>query len=219
MKIENADMRGGLSFGKLLAAFTVGALVGTWYEEVLHFVVEGYYENRSGVVHGPFNPLYGIGYVLMLLALRPIRRPYAAVLIGAVLGGGFEYLANAAQEQLTGGVSWDYHDRLLNINGRTTLPYALFWGLLGFFMVHVVFPHLERAYEALPKRASSWTALGLSAFFLVNMTLSYTALLRQSERREGLEPRTPYGEFLDRNYPCERLEAAFPDIVYEEAEE
>ncbi len=206
----------GLSFYKVVAVFLVGSLVGTVYEEVLHLVREGYYENRSGVLYGPFNPLYGAGYVLMLYALKPFRRWYVALLAGALLGGAFEYAANLGQEFFTGRVSWDYEGRLLNINGRTTVPYSLFWGVLALFMVRGVYPPLSDIIERIPPRIGALLIGGLGVFILLNMFLSYTALIRQNLREEGVDPLTPYGEFLDEHYTRDRLKEAFPDMVVPE---
>ena len=208
---QNERFAKGYSFYKLALVFVAGCLLGTWYEEIYHYFYYGYYENRSGVIYGPFNPIYGVGFVLMLLVMRPFKQWYAAILAGAFAGGVFEYAANAGQEFFTGAVSWSYHDYFLNINGRTTIPYALFWGLFGYFMVRVVYPFLSARIESLSKRTGKILTWVLVVFLFLNMTISYGALIRSHHRSEGIEAQTFVGEFFDRHYPDERLAEAFPD--------
>jgi len=201
----------GYSFYKLALIFVAGCLLGTWYEEIFHLISKGYYENRSGVIYGPFNPIYGVGFLLMLFVLKPFNRWYTAILAGAIAGGVFEYAANFGQEYFTGAVSWSYHNRFLNINGRTTLPYALFWGALGYFMVKIVYPFLSYHIERLPERSGKVFTWALVVFLFLNMAVSYGALIRAHARNEGAEARTPIGELFDRYYCDERLREAFPD--------
>ena len=91
---------------------------------------------RRGVIYGPISPIYGMGAVLMIAILGRKKRPdYQTIFYGALLGGGFEYLISFLQETFLGTVSWDYTNEFLNINGRTTIPYAFVWGLLLFYLL------------------------------------------------------------------------------------
>ena len=209
---EDVRFAEGRSFYKMALIFIIGCLVGTWYEEILHYVRHGFYESRSGVLYGPFNPVYGAGYLLMLLFLSRFSRWYVVIAAGAVLGGAFEYLLSLGQEFFTGQISWNYHGRFLNIHGRTTVPYMLFWGILGYVMVKIVYPVLSDIIEKIPPRMGRIVTLTLFWFLVVNMAVSYTALLRQGMRHRGIEPLKPIGEFYDRVYDDERIYRSFPDM-------
>lgn len=38
---------------------------------------------------------------------------------------------------------WDYSDKFLNINGRISLIYSIFWGLLGLYLINVLNPKID----------------------------------------------------------------------------
>ncbi len=202
----------GRSFYKMALIFIIGCLVGTWYEEILHYVRHGFHESRSGVLYGPFNPVYGAGYILMILFLSRFSRWYVVIAVGAVFGGMFEYMLSLGQEFFTGQISWNYHGRFLNIHGRTTIPYMIFWGILGYVMVKIVYPVLSDLIEKIPPYIGKAVTMTLFVFLCVNMAISYTALLRQGMRHRGVEPLTPIGEFYDRVYDDERIYRSFPDM-------
>lgn len=203
----------GLSFYKLVWVFMAGSLIGTWYEEIYAFIRYGTYENRSAVFFGPFNPLYGLAFVLILLLLRHFESAPAAILAGALFCGVFEYGASFAQEFFTGSVSWNYEDKILNINGRTTLLYALFFGVVSYALVFHVYPLLSRWIESLPVVPARVFTKVMIVFLALNMLITYSALIRQGLRAEGVEPYTPLGEVYDEVFTDAYIEGKFPNMT------
>lgn len=209
---DRAVFARGLSFYKLVWVFIAGSLIGTWYEEIYTFFRHGTYENRSAVFFGPFNPLYGLAFVLVLLLLRRFESAPAAIFAGALFCGLFEYSANFAQEFFTGSVSWNYEDKILNINGRTTLLYALFFGVFSYVMVFHVYPLLSRWIESLPVKPARVITKVMIVFLSFNMVITYSALIRQGLRVEGVEPYTPIGEYYDEVFTDAYIEDKFPNM-------
>lgn len=203
----------GLSFYKLTWVFILGSLIGTWYEEILTFVKDGVYENRSAVFFGPFNPLYGIAFVLALLLLRRFESAPVALIVGTVFCGVFEYGASLAQEFFTGSVSWNYDDRFLNINGRTTLIFALIFGMFAYGMVFHVYPLLSRTVESLPVKPATVLTKIMIVFLVFNMVITYSALIRQGLRAEGVAPYTPVGAIYDEVFTDAYIEDKFPNMM------
>ncbi len=203
----------GISFHKLVWCFIIGSLFGTLYEEILTFFKYGVWENRSSVIIGPFNPLYGTAFVIAILLFHKVKNPIKVVLLGAIFGGAFEYAANWAQEYFTGSISWDYSHMLLNINGRTSVIYALFWGLLIFLAVKIFYPYLSKLIESIPNNLGVIITRILIVFFLLNMFVSYSMLIRQGARAKGIEPYTPLGELYDEVFTDQYIEELFPNMV------
>lgn len=144
--------------------------------------------------------------------LHRFESPLAAILAGAVFGGALEYAANFAQEFFTGSVSWDYSDRPLNINGRTTLHYALFWGLLSYGMVFYVYPRFSGFIESLPVKPATVVTRLFIVFLSLNMLITYSALVRQGLRSEGYDAFTPVGAFYDEVFTDAYIENRFPNM-------
>ena len=192
--------------------FILGSIIGTWYEEILHLVNNGYFQSRHGVLYGPFNPLYGAGAVFFLACLYRFKEWYHVWTYGAILGGFFEYMASVLQQVFTGSVSWDYTDRITNIDGRTTVLYSIFWGFLALVLVKGLYPLMVKWLDRVPKNYGQLVTRVFMIFLTLNMLLSYTVLIRQGLRAKGYEPVTPIGQFYDWYYTDEKIQEKFPNM-------
>ena len=82
-----------LDFFNLFWTFMVGSFVGLIVEIIFHMVVvePGVYQDRAGLLWGPFSPIYGIGAVLMTIALNRFkdRNIFFVFVVCTIIGGGF----------------------------------------------------------------------------------------------------------------------------------
>lgn len=211
----------GLHFKKLFFIFLIGSVAGAIYEDVLIFV-KTWYETGTGVwmlhrgvIYGPFNVVYGFGAVAMCwLLCRKRYKDWQVFLYAALLGGAVEYVISFLQETFLGTISWDYSGYPLNINGRTTMPFMLVWGLLGLLLVKVVYPFVSNLIEKIPQRIGEVMFWVMLVFMLCDMSVSWTALLRQALRHQNLPAWTPIGEFYDEHYTDAYLERFYPNMMY-----
>jgi len=221
VKERNPDepFAAGISFYKLVWCFIIGSVIGTLYEEIIEFSRYGVWENRSSVIIGPFNPLYGTAIVLAILFFHNIKNPIKMLILGGLFGATFEYAASWAQEFFTGSKSWDYSHLFLNINGRTSVIYAFYWGLLILFLVDIVYPYLSKWIEKIPYRVGVIITRLLIVFLSLNMFVTYSMLIRQGMRAKGIEPYTPLGELYDDVFTDEVIKEMFPNMVLQEDDE
>lgn len=209
----------GLCFRKLFFIFLIASVIGTIYEDVLIFMRTlletgvGVWMTHRGVIYGPFNVIYGFGAALMCWIL--LRKPYKnwqIFLYSALTGGVVEYLLSLGQELVLGTRSWDYSSFLLNINGRTTIPIMLIWGMMGLVFVKVVYPWVSSLIEKIPLAVGENLFVALLIFMILNMIVSWSALIRQNLRYYEIRPLTPIGEFYDRYYPDEFLRKYYTNM-------
>lgn len=205
----------GLCREKLFWLFMVGCVVGVMVETLYCLMNTHTLQNRAGVLYGPFNPVYGVGAMVMTLGLhRTQRKGAAAIFAGsALIGGAFEYAISFLQESVFGTVSWDYSYMPLNINGRTNVLYMVFWGFLGVLWMKHAYPFISTQIERIPKKWGKLLTVVLAVFMLFDMSLSALAVSRQAERRTGIPPSSRLEVFLDQQYPDEYLEEAFPSMA------
>lgn len=208
-----------LSLTKLFFIFIVGSVVGVYYEQILnlitHYLDNGsiFWEYRRGVIYGPFNPLYGAGAVLFTwLLLRNDRRWWETILYGGIIGGVFEYVVNFFQEVVMRTSSWNYEGYFLNINGRTTIPFMLAWGIMALIFTDYLYPKISRWIEKIPYRLGQWITVVFAIFMAIDILLSWTALARQTLRRSGVKPFTIVGRIYDDIYNDEALAHYFPNM-------
>lgn len=211
----------GICASKLFLIFAIFSIFGVYYEQILnlvtHYLDDGsiFWEIRRGVIYGPFNPLYGAGAVLftVLLLKKENMSSFKTLLYGALIGGFFEYSISLLQEIFVGTTSWDYSNHFLNIGGRTTIPFMFVWGLLSLIYVKKIYPFISKVIENVPYNLMKTITICLAIFLSLDMFLSWTALLRQNERRKGIEPWSPLGELYDKVYPDEKLAKYYPNMV------
>ncbi|MBQ9002739.1 MAG: putative ABC transporter permease [Eggerthellaceae bacterium] len=87
-----------LDFFNLFWTFMVGSIIGLIVEIIWHMVVvdPGVYQDRAGLLWGPFSPIYGVGAVLMTIALNRFkdRNIIFVFVVCTIIGGGFEYFVS-----------------------------------------------------------------------------------------------------------------------------
>lgn len=209
----------GICGMKLFWIFVIASVFGTYYEQILNAVTmylrtnEFVWEFRRGVLYGPFSPIYGAGAVLMIWILgRKNRKPWETIFLGALLGGSFEYIISVLQEIFVGSTSWNYSGQFLNINGRTTIPIMIAWGIMCFIFVDKIYPYLSSVIEKIPYHFGMVISRIMILLLCMDMLISWTALFRQYMRTLNHPPATVIGELYDRIYSDAVLEYHFPNM-------
>lgn len=204
----------GINICKLFLLFVIGSIIGCFIETCFALIVEGHFEIRVGLVYGPFIPIYGLGAVLLTLALsRFYKSSFIALFaISGTVGATFEYFCSWVQEMVFGTISWDYSHMPFNIDGRTCLSYALMWGALGVVWVRELYPLFSRLIEKIPTKIGYIITLVFVVFMLFNVFISSMAQLRAAERDEGKLATNAFAEYLDEKFNDEYLELIYPNM-------
>lgn len=201
-----------LDFGKCVFAYVLGGVVGTLWETVLNYCKGNGFVYCNGSIFTPINFVYGFGaLVIWIFLANSNRKPYMTYIYGAIGGGVVEYLLNFLEEKILGARSWDYSNEFLNINGRTTIPFMLFWGLLCLAVVYGVYNPLAKIYDKCPKKVMTTIAIVLLAIVVADLTITVTALARYSARQQGFAAKTELGLFLDRVFSDDYMKLHFPN--------
>ena len=176
----------------------------------------GYIESRSGLVYGPFNPVYGIGAVVMTLALYRYRNRSSSISFfgGAVVGSVIEYLLSWGQETLFGSTSWDYSRMPFNLDGRICLLYSLFWGILGVLWIKSLYPRVAQVILKIPNRFGKVLTWVLTIFMVFDCAMSLLAVDRWSERVRGETPVSAVDVFFDEHFPDSRMERIYANMEF-----
>ncbi len=203
-----------LDFFNLFWVFVVCCVLGLVIETVYHMVVvdPGVYQDRAGMLYGPFSPIYGFGAVLMTVALNRFYKanPLIIFLVSAVIGGLFEAAVSWFMQVGFGAVAWDYSGSTifglfpdpiaLLFGGRTSTLFMCMWGALGFAWIKVCLPWLLKLINLIPWQARySVTAL-CAALMLVNGIMTLQSLECWYQRESGLAPSSPVEEFYAEHY-------------------
>lgn len=214
-KKSDRDFAAGIGFYKLFWVFFIGCFLGVIVEMVFCYVTNhGLIQSRSGLIYGPFNPVYGFGAVVLTVVLHPLagRRDLLIFLGALILGSAFEWACSWVQETLFGTTSWDYSHLPFNFGGRTSLQYGFFWGILGLLWVKDIYPRLSRAIERIPKYLGIVLTWVLVVFMILNMTVSGLAVARWARRDDGVTAKDELAVFLDDHYPDDFMREIYPNM-------
>ena len=192
--------------------FMLGSFLGFVHENLL-MLLKGNYSLRQGVIYEPLIPVYGAGILAFYFLyhrvdfknLNKYLKIIIVFLIGMIGGGAVEYLFSYLQEKIFGTISWDYSHLRFNLNGRTSLLHASFWGLMGVLFYELLLPRIISFKKYLNCNWTKVLTIVFSFIFLFDATISSIACYRQAERREGILPTNSVERFLDLHYPDEYL--------------
>lgn len=195
----------------LFWVFIIGSIAGFIFEVTVVFFQKGHFELRQGLIYGPFIPVYGIGAMCyyIVLSKTKIKNKIQIFLITMILGGITEYLCSFIQEKAFGTISWDYSYLPFNINGRTSLLHCVYWGIGGVLYITYIEPLLNKMIDKTNMKAFDLITIILSIFIIFDISISWMAADRQTERKNNIEPENRLDIFLDKNYPDEYMNRIF----------
>lgn len=123
-----------------------------WIMEVIYALfVHGHFVNR-GFLFGPICPIYGFGAIILIMTTKKLyKRPVLKFIIAIVSFTVFEYLVSLILEMLFGLRWWDYTNDFLNIQGRVSLLYSIFWGVIGLILLEKLHPYIQNKIQKLTK--------------------------------------------------------------------
>ena len=213
-----------LNYFNLFWVFFVCCVLGLIAEDIWHMTVDdpGVYQNRAGMLFGPFSPIYGFGAVLMTMVLNRFykKNPIIIFLVSAVLGASFEVFVGWFMQTSFGVVSWSYsHMKLFGMpdplavltGGRTCTGFACLWGLGGLIWIKLLLPRLLKLINMIPWKSRYSATVIFTVIMLVDGVMTLQSLDYWYQRVNGTEPDIPvaqfYGKYFDNDYMENRFQS------------
>lgn len=206
-----------LNFFNIFWIFVVCCVLGLIIETVYHFAVvdPGHYQDRAGMLFGPFSPIYGFGAVLMTVALNRFydRSVILIFLVSAIIGGAFEYLVSWFMEVAFGAVAWDYTGTFLSIDGRTNGMFMAMWGLLGVVWIRLLLPWMLKLVNLIPWKLRYTVTSVCAVLMIIDGVMTLQSLDCWYERLSGKAPDTPIEEFYAKHFDNEYMANRFQSMT------
>ena len=204
-----------LNFFNLFWIFVVCCVLGLAIETAYHFAVvdPGHYQDRAGLLFGPFSPIYGFGAVLMTVALNRFHDKNVVLIffVSAVIGGAFEYLTSWFMQFAFGIVAWDYSGTFLSIDGRTNGMFMAMWGVLGVVWIKLLLPWMLKIVNLIPWNWRYAVTTVCAALMIADGGLTLLALDCWYQREAGRTPDNAIEEFcadhFDNAYMTQRFQS------------
>ena len=138
------------TFLHLVFMFFIYAFLG-WCGEVAFAAIKtGKFVNR-GFLNGPVCPIYGFGFVAVILLLTPVEEHIFLLFFASMLVTTFlEFMTGWVLEKVFHMRWWDYSQQRFNIGGYVCLEFSLLWGFAAVFMLKIIHPIIYRFISAFP---------------------------------------------------------------------
>jgi uncharacterized membrane protein len=203
-----------LNFFNLFWIFVISSILGILLETLYHYYLFGSYENRAGLLFGPFSPIYGFGAVIMTCALNRHRDANFIIifLISAVIGGAFEYCVSWFLQFSFGVVAWDYSGTFLSIDGRTNGMYMAIWGVLGVLWIKIFLPIMLKIVNAIPWNWRYTITTICAALLIVDGVLTLLAMDCWYSRSEGKQPETAAEVYMNDHFGDDFMQNRFQSM-------
>lgn len=191
-----------LNFFNIFWIFLVASVVGLFVEIAFRAITAGVYEDRAGLLWGPFSPIYGFGAVLMTVALNRFWNKSKALIfvVSGLIGSAFEFFTSYFMEKSFGIVAWDYSGTFLSIGGRTNFAFFLAWGALGLVWIKLLLPDVLKVVDAVTLHLRVALTVAATLFMLANGVTTLVALDSWYDREAGHPPADVVQQFCAEHF-------------------
>ncbi len=165
-----------VSFAQLLMYFFIYAFVGWAIEVVFHTVTKGTFVNR-GFLNGPWCPIYGVSFAVIIMLLTPLQENLAILFCGSfVLATAMEFVTGFVLEKIFNDKWWDYSNEPFNIKGYVCLKFSLMWGLACTFVMRIIHPLISALVVNMPDFVLNLSDCILAVAFIGDLTFTVVAI-------------------------------------------
>ena len=182
-----------MQLNRYLTAYFIFSVLGWIWESIYCTIKERKWQNR-GFLYGPLCPIYGFGsivalfvYDLILLGTVPKLSWWMILLAGFFFSMILEYPTSYILEKKFHARWWDYSDLPLNINGRTSVPTSIGFGIGAIIIMNYLIPSYEKILVIIPATIISVLCVIFVALHSSDFTLTVSNLTNFQRNIDELE--------------------------------
>lgn len=124
----------------------------------------------------------------------------------------FEYVCSYVMQVIYGSRFWDYSYTTFQINGRISLTYTFFWGLLSVILVGYVKDILDKAIDKIPYKIWDKIIISFLVFDALLTILAISTFMNRIEYRyKGIYKQS---SMIDNIFNDDIMLSVFPNLRY-----
>jgi uncharacterized membrane protein len=154
--------------------FFIFSIIGHFIETFI------YYNGESGILFGPWTPVYGFGAIIILFIYnylnKNIKNKYLKIfllfILSSIILTIIEAIGGYLIEALFHTTFWDYSYYKFHIGKYISLEMALIWGLCSILVIYFIKPLIDKIISKIP------TYLTYILFILIIIDLICTIVIK-----------------------------------------
>lgn len=168
------------------------------YEAVLIFLIYGFmgwcvevayaafatkkFVNR-GFLNSPICPIYGVGVLVVIIVLTPIKESFIILFLGSVIVTTIiEFVTGFILEKLFKNKWWDYSNQAFNICGYVCLKFSILWGLACSFIIKIINPAIYEIIHIIPYVLGIIIIVISLSVFIIDLCITVASILNFNKR-------------------------------------
>lgn len=198
---------------RILWYVVIFSILGLITETLYGFITMGIWESRKGLILGPFCPIYGVGAAFFIILLGRENKSIPKLFIyGAIAGTIFEYICSYVMQVMYGSRFWDYSYTNYHINGRVSLTYTVFWGILAVILIKFIKKWVDKYIDKIP---SKYLDKGMIIFLIIDVLITIAGISVYMNRAKCKYEMLEYKETaLDYIFNDKLMSYTFPNLRY-----
>ena len=146
-----------------LNVFLSYSIIGYIFELIVDLILN--IKPKSGIMFGPWTPIYGFGVLLMLFIHHILKKKnfnkfleiFLYFIIIIVLLSALEQLGGVLLDTLFNKTLWDYSNLKFHLSKYVALEISLGWGIGAILIVYVIHPYFKKLLTKIPFIISALT--------------------------------------------------------------
>lgn len=165
------------SFYQAALLFFIYSFIG-WCVEVAFVAITLRKVENRGFLNGPVCPIYGIGMLVVLMLLNPVKKSWVMLFFGGmIICSGVELFGGWILDRIFHMRWWDYSDNKFNVGGYICLTFSIMWGIAVVFAVRFVHTAIFSVINKMSKALGIILICLFMLIFVIDMIVTLKKLI------------------------------------------
>lgn|SRR5574344_1494334 len=165
-----------------LNCFFIYSIFGFLLETFFAYITKSGF--KSGILYGPWTPIYGIGTVVILLLSNyfflNLHMPrwlesIIVFFIVAIFLSCLELLGGVLIEKILHLKFWDYSNHKYHIGSYISIEMTLVWGAATILFIYIINPIVEKLLKSIPQF--------VTILLIISMIIDFTITIYKSLKK------------------------------------
>lgn len=156
--------------------FWIYSTIGFLLETICYNIFN--WSGESGILYGPWTPLYGFGAIIIILTTKFTFRNFKGnkylklflvFLFNFIFLSLIELVGGLLIEKLFSITWWDYSSHKYHIGKYICLDMSLIWGLSSIVLIYIIKPLMDKIIKKIPAFIGIIMTLIISIDFIITI--------------------------------------------------